>query len=396
MVKKILYNRAALENFARGKVTFLLGENGSGKSRELERLAGVFQAKGAVVIAISNTVFDRFPAKGQSQNYARLSPASGKGYVQRVLSQALFSGSDDRRDARMVARSLQYAGFEQSVGIVPTLYLKDLGGKLDLMRRDERISPKDVSSIAKAIEMFAFMRTGQPREEDWLRLDEPSFGHEYLGFAALIRNEKVLKSLKILRKLDFFLRKDGEIFPLRQASSGELTLIATYAFLATRMKEGAVILIDEPENSLHPRWQSEYCSRLFDLFHFYEPSIFLASHSPLIVSGAESKNLPTRIVTLSAAKSAIHSGDEVKSIDGILLEVFGVVAPASHYLSELVTSLLSDLSTGKKALEAVTRELEHLRSRSYDTKQKEFLSAAVGLATKVADEFKDSKARHES
>ena len=44
----------------------------------------------------------------------------------------------------------------------------------------------------------------------------------------------------------------------------------------------------------------------------------------------------------------------------------------------------------------LTRELEHLRSRSYDTKQKEFLSAAVGLATKVADEFKDSKARHES
>ncbi len=395
-MKKILHKSSAIENFSRGKITFLLGENGSGKSRELKRLVGFFEAQGAAVIAVSNTVFDRFPAKGKSQSYARLSPASGKGYVRRVLMEALFSGSDDRRDARMVGRSLQYAGFEQAVRIVPVLNINDLGSKLELIRRDERINSEDYSSISQLIKIFSSIRTRQYREEDWLRLDDPSFGHRYFFFATLVKYEKILKRLKLLRKLDCFLSKDGEIFPLHQASSGELTLIATYAFLATRMEEGAVILIDEPENSLHPRWQSEYCRRLFDLFHFYEPSIFLASHSPLVVSGAESDNLPTRIFTLSKFESSIQSEGEVKSIDGILLEAFGVVAPASHYLSELITRLLSDLSIGKKSLEEVSREIEHLRSRSYDTKQREFLRAAVDLAAKVADEFRGSKARHES
>jgi len=111
-MKRILYNNLPLEHSARGKVTLLLGENGSGKSRELGRLARTFDSRGVATIAISNTVFDRFPAK-KTRNYARLTPSVGRGYVQRALKQALFTGNDERRDARRVARAFQYAGFDQ-------------------------------------------------------------------------------------------------------------------------------------------------------------------------------------------------------------------------------------------------------------------------------------------
>lgn len=393
-MKRILYNNLPLEESASGKVTLLLGENGSGKSRELRRLARTFDSRGVATIAISNTVFDRFPTK-KTRNYARLTPSIGRGYVQRALKQALFAGSDERRDARQVARAFQYAGFDQVVGVAPTLRSFDFSQVMDAVRRDGRISESDAPVIANFIDSLMSDGSESRAEPYWYGLEDDALRYESRSFAVLVRNEATLKKLKILRRVELFLRKNGEVFPLDQASSGELTLIATYAFLATRMKEGAVILVDEPENSLHPRWQSEYCSRLFDLFHLYEPSIFLASHSPLIVSGAESNRISTRIVTLTATGSPNQAENDVKSIDGILLEAFGVVAPASHYLSELVTSLLNDISIGNRTLRSAESELKRLRLRSYDAKQKKFLTGAMDLAAKVAREVDELGARDE-
>ncbi|WHL17958.1 AAA family ATPase [Stenotrophomonas acidaminiphila] len=393
-MKQILYNNLPLEESARGKVTLILGENGSGKSRELGRLASTFDSRGVATIAISNTVFDRFPAK-KTRNYARLTPSVGRGYVQRALKQALFTGNDERRDARQVARVFQYAGFDQVIGIAPIWRSFDLSQVMDAIWRDHRISERDAPVIAKFIDSLLIDRSESHAEPYWYGLEDDAPRYESAGLAVLVRNETALKKLKVLSRVEFFLRKNGEVFPLIQASSGELTLIATYAFLATRMEEGAVILVDEPENSLHPRWQSEYCDRLFDLFHLYEPSIFLASHSPLIVSGAESKSIATRIVTLTATGSSNQADNEVKSIDGILLEAFGVLAPASHYLSELVTTLLNDILIQKKTLRSVESELRHLWLRSYDAKQREFLRGAINLAKTVAREALKSGGRDE-
>lgn len=383
---EVLYNTVPFDGLFKGKVTFLLGENGAGKSRELGRLASDFESRGVTTIAISNTAFDRFPVK-RSLHYARLTPAMGKGYVKSALRQALFNGDDERRDARQVARTFQYAGFDEVIGVAPRLRKFDVREAMDTVIRDEKISSQDARLIAMALESFLVPDGDSGAGPYWRDLSGGYSDYDSRGLAAVVRNEVSLKRLRIIREVDFFLRKKEEIFPLYHASSGELTLIAMYAFLATRMKQGAAILIDEPENSLHPRWQSEYCSRLFDLFHLYEPRIFLASHSPIVVSGADSGGIRTKIVNLnpvsSSSGAAIVSEGIDKSIDGILLEAFGVLSPASHYLSELVAEMLSDLSTRKRSLSSVLFEIDQLRDRSYDRRQIEFLAGAKDLAAAV-------------
>ena len=47
-----------MENFE--KLNFIVGVNGSGKSRYLNRLAEFFDSRDNNVLEISNTVFDRF------------------------------------------------------------------------------------------------------------------------------------------------------------------------------------------------------------------------------------------------------------------------------------------------------------------------------------------------
>lgn len=71
------------------------------------------------------------------------------------------------------------------------------------------------------------------------------------------------------------------------ASSGELALITSIVYISTVISERTVILIDEPENSLHPKWQKQFVQILFDIFYFFQPKIIIATHSPLIVNGAE-------------------------------------------------------------------------------------------------------------
>lgn len=390
----IRYEGLPLEEGAGARVTFLLGENGSGKSHELRRLALHYAEMDRRTIAISNSVFDRFPSR-QTSNYSRLSPARGKGYAQRALKQALSSGEDEKRDARSVARMLEYVGFDPEVGVMPVFPRKfDAIAAIEKLRGSDLVSKEDILLIISTIEGVVRREAVGEDRLTWLHLDNGAPLSEIFALTTLIRHEAALAKLKVLSRIVLFLRKDTQILTLDEASSGELCLIATYAFLATRMKYGAVVLVDEPENSLHPRWQSEYCERLLDLFYLYEPCIFLASHSPMIVSGAESKKIPNRIVIMGTSAKKVDS--ETRSIDGILFEAFGVLSPESHYLSEIVTGLLNDLSVRQTTLQRVIDELTQLSSRSYDAQQKEFLKRAAKLALAVQLESISARSSDES
>lgn len=50
------------------------------------------------------------------------------------------------------------------------------------------------------------------------------------------------------------LKKDGNVFPLNQASSGEVELINFILGMITLGLKGGIIIVDEPELHLHPKW----------------------------------------------------------------------------------------------------------------------------------------------
>ena len=54
-----------------GDVSILIGENGSGKSQMLATLAKNYLTKGVKVIAISNSIHDKFPDSGHNLHLLR-------------------------------------------------------------------------------------------------------------------------------------------------------------------------------------------------------------------------------------------------------------------------------------------------------------------------------------
>lgn len=94
-------------------------------------------------------------------------------------------------------------------------------------------------------------------------------------------------------RLGFMVDKRGQPFYLHQLSDGERSLLALFFDLARRLAianpdsgdpiaEGvALVLIDEIELHLHPKWQRDILQRLRDIFK--ECQFVVTTHSPLVL-----------------------------------------------------------------------------------------------------------------
>lgn len=152
--------------------------------------------------------------------------------------------------------------------------------------------------------------------------------------------------------------KDGKALKDSELSSGQKCLILTMLNIAGVIADNCVICIDEPEISLHPKWQKEFMSTLIEFFSEYKRCHFIiATHSPLIIS--ELSEVNSFILNMDEREAKQSQDYTNKSSDYQLAEVFGVAGNNNEYLNRLVISLLSSLSkNGKlKKLEKVKLNL---------------------------------------
>lgn len=100
-----------------------------------------------------------------------------------------------------------------------------------------------------------------------------------------IVNERFkLKRLIIDRDKGFvFVAHNGKEIPLERLSSGEQHELVLFYQLLFHVQENSLILIDEPELSLHVTWQRKFLNDLVDVVAMSEFDALIATHSPQIV-----------------------------------------------------------------------------------------------------------------
>jgi len=69
---------------------------------------------------------------------------------------------------------------------------------------------------------------------------------------------------------------------LNDLSSGEQQIVLLLVETARRIKPGGIVLIDEPEISLHPAWQRGLVVALDKIIEQYNAQVIMATHSPEI------------------------------------------------------------------------------------------------------------------
>ncbi len=103
-------------------------------------------------------------------------------------------------------------------------------------------------------------------------------------FKSLIEERFAPKTVEVERRGGFQIRNRSKaIVPLERLSSGEQHQLVLFFELLFELNENALILIDEPELSLHVAWQKKFISDLQKIIKLNQFDVVLATHSPQLI-----------------------------------------------------------------------------------------------------------------
>ena len=109
---------------------------------------------------------------------------------------------------------------------------------------------------------------------------------EKLALLKRIINRRFLyKQMTISRERGLsFANANGDDLPLDKLSSGEQQELVLFYEMLFKVKPDTLMLIDEPELSLHVAWQKDFLEDLQDVTRLAEIDILIATHSPQIIN----------------------------------------------------------------------------------------------------------------
>jgi ABC-type lipoprotein export system ATPase subunit len=124
--------------------------------------------------------------------------------------------------------------------------------------------------------------------DDWERKLAPLIPvNDKLKVLRRIVNEKFISKTLAFDSRGYmrFLSSDGSPVLVDQLSSGEQHLLALFAMLLFSAHPGSIVLIDEPEISLHAAWKHAFVGDLEQVAELSELTVVLATHSSAIING---------------------------------------------------------------------------------------------------------------
>lgn len=198
----------------------------------------------------------------------------------------------------------------------------------------------------------------------------PYFGFEVFEDQIQKRRAKLIKHLYKLDLITYptlSLKKKSADFDIEQSSSGEAHFLTTMIGIASTIKQKSIILLDEPEISLHPNWQMKYIQFIADNFQdFASCQFIIATHSPYLISDLHIEN--SKIIGLrkneiiEVAKEIEGTDTYGLSVEQILLEIFNVPSTRNLYITEIMGEILKELAKPDYDKDFIKGKVKYLKS----------------------------------
>lgn len=316
--------------------------------------------------------------KEQSQRYRSIGFHKKSKYIGGVLSkhtleQGLFRLSESPEQTRALAGVLESLGFRDSMHLVYRKYPTMRKLLLEYSRGDLRRYLESLNSPSERLAGATLARevriTGSERLAELLegaldvlsqQLKKSSFelffsfsdGHPSEDYAVM-QALALLRRLRVLRldQCRLALASEKQSIDLADASSGQQQMLCSIFGLVAELTSDSLVLIDEPELSLHPTWQMSFLERLEAVLRQFDGChVVIATHSPLIVQSAMQQNL--EIVQLQPPENSMElvgtlTQDEKQvSVEGALLNVFHTPIPSSVYLANEIFDIVAEGEEG--------------------------------------------------
>jgi len=234
-------------------------------------------------------------------------------------------------------------------------------------------------------ELVAFINRSQNRIKPFSRHSKKRTAH-ILDYNIIMNDTNPSKKtiedfncIKKLMKLDILsyprikinkINRFGGInkrFDLEESSSGEYHFISAIIGILANIKPNSLILIDEPEISLHPNWQIKYVDFLKKVFSKYPSCHFIiATHSHFMVS--DIKDSSSSMISLKRnpygeIKPRTHDENTYGwTAEDILYNIFEVPTVRNFYLADKVGDILSLISKEEQNIDEIKKHVSELKN----------------------------------
>lgn len=137
--------------------------------------------------------------------------------------------------------------------------------------------------------------------------------------------------------------EEKNTFSIERLSEGEKQLILSVGLNLVLKEKNLLILLDEPDVSLHPKWQREFLSKLQEGLD-PESMAIVTTHSPSLVSDLTSRNLHLIRDGKLVEKSLNYYG---KPVEDILIDYFGLSSTRNKIVEVKINELWTLIKSGR-------------------------------------------------
>jgi len=280
----------ALLDGALASSTYVIGDNGAGKSFLLRDLIGHCLNRGRKVRSIASSHSDRFPRRLKHPGYRYLGVRTG--------TQSTSMTMLNRHAAQFV--------------------------------HDIHRDPGRLSVWAKISAMLDF-----EGKEFLMPASEDSTFIESIRAFDEVEGDTVPKGWR----LGLQRRARGTITPFDHLSAGEQQVLLLTVKLVAESDDDVVFLIDEPETSLHVSWQRTLPRIFTEIRDSFGSSFVVATHSPVLISSATSE-LDARFSAQGGLLERL-SLEGSNSVERILFEGFDTYTDSNREVHERCAELVA-------------------------------------------------------
>lgn len=287
---------------------YIIGNNGAGKSLLLAWLVPYLQQRSIPCSAIAMGPSDRFPLSDRKRfpKYQYLGDRDGKGYslqnVERKLIQLMSKLALMDGRANLIDQVLDQIDFKQRIYLAPKGIFSSL-----------QLQPEDLAN--RVIPIAQASRENVPLKDMCLALSRR-------GKPGLVR--------------------------FVDLSSGEQQVLHLFTRIIVTAEPGKVVLVDEPEISLHVRWQQILPGLFSHLARELRCLFVIATHAPTLIANARSSM--DHCFLAKVPKLHEIPTHHRHSVETILLKGFETYTPHNREVAERCAALVGE------AIRATNRE----------------------------------------
>jgi predicted ATPase len=302
----------------------IAGENGTGKTTILETIStflnmGTFEYFDYFEYVVNGQIYQTIPSPGETVRsfFSIVDPTGG---VRKIRSDSMNRRStieSDTLDVRHYGCVFSKARADYKTKQIQSATTKKLDiDKYDTDNEDDFTSLKqlivDVDNQDKS-DFAEIARNSGSSPTLWPDFYKTSkifrFKNAFDNFFEKLKFDKVI-DYNSEKSIQF--TKNSKSISIDKLSTGEKQIVFRGAYLLKNNAnlEGAAVMIDEPELSMHPKWQQNILRYYKDLFTYggsQKAQLFVASHSEHVMKEALTNKNDNLVIVLNEVSGIIQS-----------------------------------------------------------------------------------------